>query len=526
MRIGYKISWVVAGTAMLCTATLTLIGYNTARKQYLAGVDRQLTAAAAGLPGVIGEDYLARALVSRALADGEYDRLVGLLNDLADRSGVYYVYAFAQDGGQVITLTSSASPAERAAGDWAGFREPYQEPPAGLLATFADGQTRFAEYTDEFGSFRSIFVRHASRDGKPYVIGVDVTLNHIQSDLRGLVWRYLGAGAAVALLAGAIGILLARRIARPLLQLSGEVDAWSARNFARDDAIREHLEGLSRRQRDESGDLARRFLDLQDRLESYLLQLTEATAAKQKIEHQLEIAKTIQEGLLPKEMPHLPNFEISGWSKPADQTGGDYFDWLELPNGHVILTIGDVTGHGIGPALVTAASRAYARATFQPGESLDSAVGRLNDLLHGDLKGERFVTLVACLLDPQSRQMKLLAAGHGPLLFYSCRRDALDVMVDSQGMPLGIMDNGEYDRPVDLQFEPGDALVLVSDGFFEWMDGSGETFGTDRLSQSILTSCREAQGQIIDRLRNDIAAFNRGTSQADDTTALIVRCVG
>lgn len=525
MRIGYKISWLVVGTALAATATLTVVGYTTARRQFYAGIDRQLTAVAAGVPRVIGDGYLDRALSQKELPPDEYNALVATLNDLADRSQVYYVYAFAREGDAILNLTTSASPVERSAGDWAAFREPYQEPPQELIDTFADSKTRFAEYTDEFGSFRSIFVHQTSRSGSPYVVGVDVTLTHIQQELADLVLRYLMVGGAVALMAGAVGIFIARRIARPLLDLSQGVDDWSKRDFAPDPQLRSRLVAMAGAHRDEAGELSQRFVDVQDRLQTYLHQLTETTAAKQKIEHQLEIAKTIQEGLLPAKMPKIANFEISGWSKPADQTGGDYFDWLELTNGDVILTIGDVTGHGIGPALVTAASRAYARATFNAEQALDAAVVRLNELLHGDLKGERFVTLVACLLDPNLRQMKLVAAGHGPIMFFSNRRDAVDVIIDSQGMPLGIESKAEYDRPIEMQFEAGDAMVIVSDGFFEWMNSGGETFGIERLQASVLASCRAAQTQIVERLRSDVAKFHGGTSQADDTTALIIRCV-
>jgi serine phosphatase RsbU (regulator of sigma subunit) len=190
-----------------------------------------------------------------------------------------------------------------------------------------------------------------------------------------------------------------------------------------------------------------------------------------------------------------------------------------------ICSIGDVTGHGIGPALVTAAARAYSRATANVDEALNATISRLNDLLHGDLKGERFVTLVACLLDPHARQLRLVAAGHGPAIFYSHRRDEVDVIDETHGLPLGIIDGSDYDRPLLLQFEPGDALVLVSDGFFEWANAAGENFGTDRLRDSILASCREAPEQVIERLRRDITAFHGGTSQADDTTALNIRCV-
>jgi sigma-B regulation protein RsbU (phosphoserine phosphatase) len=524
MSIRAQITRLVLSTALLATAILTGLGYFSARRQYLAGIDRQLTAAVEALPKVIGNEYITRAL-SGDVPDERYTALVETLSDLAGRSNVYYLYAFEQTGDGIVHLATSASAAERAAGDWSAFRDPYEEPPPELLATFADGVTRFSEYTDEFGSFRSIFVRRASPNGGAYVTGADVTLSQIHADLAAMVAKYLAAGGAVAVLAGILGSILAARIARPLQTLAHEVQSWSARDFERDDTVKVQIDRLARSNRNEIGELARRFVDVQDRLQTYLRELTEATTARQKIENQIEIAKSIQEGLLPQKPPEIEHFQILGWSQPADQTGGDYFDWLELPDGRMLLTIGDVTGHGIGPALVTAASRAYARATASADFSLNHTVARLNDLLHGDLRGERFVTLVACLLDSKSRHMKLLAAGHGPIIYYSRTRDEVSVTVDSHGLPLGVMDGMPYDDATDITFERGDALVLVSDGFFEWLNGSGESFGTQRLGASILASCREAPEEIVERLRCDVARFHGGTIQADDTTALIIRCV-
>jgi sigma-B regulation protein RsbU (phosphoserine phosphatase) len=254
------------------------VGYQSARRQYVAGVDRQLAAVAAGLPRVIGDAYFARAVLGGdAVSDSEYDALVGTLNDLADRAGVYYVYAFARDGDRIVHLATSASAAERAAKDWATFREPYQEPPDSLIQTLADGRTRFDEYTDEFGEFRSIFVRHAARDHTPFVVGVDVSLGEIRGHLAGLVWRSLLAGGLVAAVAGVAGVLIARRIAKPLRVLADDVDAWSLRDFKRDDRLRADLERLASREGSECGYVAERFLEVQDRLQTHLAQLTATT---------------------------------------------------------------------------------------------------------------------------------------------------------------------------------------------------------------------------------------------------------
>jgi len=122
------------------------------------------------------------------------------------------------------------------------------------------------------------------------------------------------------------------------------------------------------------------------------------------LEHDLGVARSIQQGLLPAAPPQVEGFEIAGWNRPADQTGGDYFDWQQLEDGRIVLTVADVTGHGIGPALCMAACRAYARAIFSAQADLRAAFRRLNELLYEDLPSERFVTLAAGVLEPVLRR--------------------------------------------------------------------------------------------------------------------------
>ncbi|MGA7409644.1 MAG: SpoIIE family protein phosphatase, partial [Bryobacteraceae bacterium] len=138
-----------------------------------------------------------------------------------------------------------------------------------------------------------------------------------------------------------------------------------------------------------------------------------------KLEQDLSLARTIQQGLLPKASPNVDGFDIGGWNKPADETGGDYFDWQQLADGRLALTIADVTGHGIGSAIGMADCRAYARAGFAAGTELSHFLIYLNQLLHNDLPSDKFVTLVAGLLNPKDATLDLISAGHGPLLFYS-----------------------------------------------------------------------------------------------------------
>ena len=145
----------------------------------------------------------------------------------------------------------------------------------------------------------------------------------------------------------------------------------------------------------------------------------------ERVNQDLETARSIQQGLLPTELPGLEDFDVAGWNQPADQTGGDYFDWQTLPDGRLAISLGDATGHGIGPALVTASCRAYARASFLVGEQ-EGVLNRLNQLLAADLPSNRFVTYAVILLDPVTSGVEVLSAGHGPILWYRYTDDRID----------------------------------------------------------------------------------------------------
>ena len=131
------------------------------------------------------------------------------------------------------------------------------------------------------------------------------------------------------------------------------------------------VEGVT--SRDEIGDLANSFNQMAGELRHNLDRLASEQASREKIEHDLDVAREIQRGLLPTAPPNLPGFEVAGWNRAADKTGGDFFDWLELPDGRTIVTVADVTGHGIGPALIVAVCRAYLRASASAGHAGDGA---------------------------------------------------------------------------------------------------------------------------------------------------------
>jgi serine phosphatase RsbU (regulator of sigma subunit) len=252
--------------------------------------------------------------------------------------------------------------------------------------------------------------------------------------------------------------------------------------------------------------------------------LREAEMRRQvdRLEHDLAVARSIQQSLLPQAVPQIEGFEIAGWNQPADLTGGDYYDWQLLADGKVLVALADVTGHGIGPALLAAVCRAYARANFRVGNGLLDAMEQINAALADDIGEGRFVTFVAAVCAPGSPRVELLSAGHGPLFLYVLKEDCFEEM-GAQGLPLGIVARLVSEPPQVLELNRGDMLVLATDGFFEWANSQGELFGPKRLEEAIRTSKEKQPREIISALYQATIAFSNGTKQQDDLTVVIIK---
>jgi len=185
------------------------------------------------------------------------------------------------------------------------------------------------------------------------------------------------------------------------------------------------------------------------------------------LQHDLQVARSIQQSLLPQETPHIAGYEIAGWNRPADDTGGDYFDWKTLPDGKVVISLADVTGHGIGPALLASVCHAYARSRFSTEQDLPTALEQINQDLGADLPTGRFVTFVAAICCPGSSDIEIMSAGHGPIFIYSHPEDIFREL-NAQALPLGILPSFRSDPPEHVHLHSGDLLLLATDGFFEW----------------------------------------------------------
>ena len=240
------------------------------------------------------------------------------------------------------------------------------------------------------------------------------------------------------------------------------------------------------------------------------------------VNHDLDIARSIQQGLLPTHAPSLDDYDLAGWNQPANQTGGDYFDWQSLPDGRLAISLADATGHGIGPALVGTSCRAYARASFVSSNGHDQVLERLNGLLADDLSSNRFVTFAVVFLNPTDSDIEILSAGHGPILWSKYGTDKFESL-EAQGIPLGMIAGITYEKAEVRRMSAGDMIVLVTDGFYEWENPQGEEFGVGRLEKTIRQARDCSATDVIARLRAAVEDFCQGTEQKDDLTAVVLK---
>ncbi|MDX2114730.1 MAG: PP2C family protein-serine/threonine phosphatase [Planctomycetota bacterium] len=255
--------------------------------------------------------------------------------------------------------------------------------------------------------------------------------------------------------------------------------------------------------------------------------VAEAQAAEQaahslsQIERELDIARDIQQGLLPSTPPTLRGFDIAGMARPAAQAGGDYYDWQTLSDGRLVVAIADVTGHGIGPALVMAVCRAYSRATAPSSTTAEDFLDRINSLVSNDLQTGRFITMAVAVVS-ETGSVDLLSAGHGPTFLFRAATSTVESF-GGDGPPLGVLPGEPYTPTTRLTMNKGDALVLLTDGFMEYANPEGKQLGKARLQELVRTHGSKPPKDLIAALDRDVLAFGSGAPQEDDMTAVVLR---
>ncbi|MGC8724692.1 MAG: PP2C family protein-serine/threonine phosphatase [Acidobacteriota bacterium] len=253
---------------------------------------------------------------------------------------------------------------------------------------------------------------------------------------------------------------------------------------------------------------------------AYLLRMRE----RERFARELEIAKGIQERFLPKETPEIPGFAMSGMCLPAMEVGGDYYDFLPLPGGKWLLLLGDVSGKGVRAGFYMTLTKGILHAIAYSEGSHTEILRRLNGIFGRLSESGIFLTLCAVVLDPSTRELELISAGHNPPLLV--RGGKVEVLTP-RGLILGVMDDDFFMKSlhdVHLAMEDGDVLLLYTDGVTEAMDREGEEFGMERLTASLENHAIRRPEEVLKAVLDEVGRFQRGAPQTDDLTMLVLQC--
>lgn len=311
----------------------------------------------------------------------------------------------------------------------------------------------------------------------------------------------------VYLVALGIAFTLVGTIARNVNRLTRASEAISRGDFS----VRVHS-----RSKDQIGDLARSFDGMAASIERLLVD----TAKKERLEAEIDIARTIQQKLLPGAGAELPGLSVRAQFRPLAEIGGDYYDWGSAPDGRSVVAIGDVSGHGLSTGLLVAIAKAGLWTLLESGHSGTALFVKLNDLIHRSTDSRNYMTLALFAWDPATAKARLTNSGQ--LAPYRIAKGTVESL-SLPSFPLGISPRTDFPTK-DWSVGPGDRLVFLTDGLIEASNPAGEPFGFERLEALLETQAEaDATGEEIEAaILSAVDAHAAGAPPEDDRTLVIV----
>jgi len=314
-------------------------------------------------------------------------------------------------------------------------------------------------------------------------------------------------------------ILIAGTITRPLRALSN-----SAETIATGDL---DVELPSIRSKDEVGILAESFAHMKASLKQYILDLTETTAAKERIESELQVARDIQMGILPKLFPPFPNrseFDIYATIEPAKEVGGDLYDFFMIDEDHLCIVVGDVSGKGVPASLMMAITCTLIKTKTTKGLLPNTVLTRVNEDLSMDNESCMFVTLFLGILNLKTGEMAYCNAGHNyPYMIYASG-DVAEIETTS-GVALGVLEDFPYECG-HIELNKDDTFFLYTDGVTEATNENDDQFLEERLEKTLMDSSRNSIRDIVSTVMLNVKDFSHPAPQFDDITIMALRFFG
>lgn len=524
LSIGKKILLLFSLLLLVSVGIFCVTAYHVEKRAIYEGIDGKLVSTALAVDLLLPEDYHDQIQAGK-ITDEDYYAFLQRLTRYADANGVTWVYTYMERGDEILTTSSNATTKELETGEYTTFLKLYKKPSAGMRRAFSEHTTQFDEYRDEFGDYRSVFIPRKTPGGQEYLVGSDINIDFIDAKLQKTLLRVIGI--AVGIFGGVflLSLILARMLSRPLILLSNYMNEFAKRNFSGAGEHEEEVRKLAHEHADEAGLLAGSFLSMQEKLDQYLENLKETTAAKERVESELKIAHNIQMSMLPRIFPPFPNapgIDLFAQLDPARDVGGDLYDFFFLDEHRLCFAVGDVSGKGVPASLFMVVAKTLLKRVAMAGHPPDKILFELNNELCRENSMGLFVTMLVAILDMRTGKVEMAYGGHNPA--YIVRKNGdVQMLEGPSGVAPGVFEDIKYERfSVDMDKE--DLILLYTDGVTEAMSPDRKCMGEDRLEEVL----REAGGgaspkTVVAKVVEAVIQHANGADQHDDVTILAMQ---
>jgi serine phosphatase RsbU (regulator of sigma subunit) len=261
------------------------------------------------------------------------------------------------------------------------------------------------------------------------------------------------------------------------------------------------------------------------KLSDEINEMTTGLKDRMRMRESLSLAMEVQRNLLPSSDPKINGLDICGHSTYCDETGGDYYDFLEVTGSDedtAVIAVGDVMGHGVAAAMLMATARGILRSRCAVPGSLADFLEHLNEMLVPDTGGYRFMTMLLATINARRHEMRWASAGHGPPILYDAKTDRF-FDIDGGGIPLGIFDDATYEEYTQFDVSSGQIIVAATDGTWETKGKDGTLYGMERFRALLRNNAHRSAAEISEAICHALARFRGPSGQDDDLTLVIVK---
>jgi sigma-B regulation protein RsbU (phosphoserine phosphatase) len=517
--ISFRISAFLALIILVMGAALIQVSYRILDRQYINNCSRTIQQVVGLAAEMVDGDRVAD-YVATGVTDDAYEELQLQFNRIKENmDGVKYLYLFVP-GDTSFTYVLEAFDQED---DWknlAQLGDVYEYGNMEYQYLVPDIQNRRASteliYGEDVGYGRSVTAWAPVLDSQgnlAAMVEADYMMESIQQNVRRYLIRvswFLGAFLLLVFLL--VLFTLRQQITRPLTRLMQYVDSYEDGQFQKE---------FDYPKKDEIRRLADSFGLMDQRIHDYIERLTEVTAEKERVSAELDTARTIQASMLPNTFPPFPDrkeFDLYAMMTPAKEVGGDFYDFFLVDDDHLAMVIADVSGKGIPAALFMVITKTLLKNRAQLGESPKQILETVNNQLCEGNEAEMFVTVWLAIYEISTGRLTAANAGHEyPAI---CRKGGqFELYKDPHGFVLAAMEDMLH-KEYELQLEPGDVLMVYTDGVPEATDEEEQLYTTDRMLQALNREKSRDPEILLKGLKQDIDAFDGNAPQFDDITML------